>query len=229
MKKNILPVILGICNAVLLVVILISVFTGWRTYGTAEPEPSQEMRDATQPYFPTADVPPAKPAPPMTEAATEAPTEVPALPPTEAPTEAPLPYMEELGAPSAEDFVWLFDVANGELHPNLSYLDKDDILGRWKAEIVFDNIWQLAYVTISPDGTVTLQPYSIYRGNGWEDQRGDSPMVFRGQFDISRIFGEGESGSIDLHTLYESGGVQYGFGSFEAMSGDVGMIGLVRP
>lgn len=30
MKKNILPVILGVLNAVLIAVILISVFTGWR-------------------------------------------------------------------------------------------------------------------------------------------------------------------------------------------------------
>lgn len=30
MKKNILPAVLGILNAVLIAIILISVFTGWR-------------------------------------------------------------------------------------------------------------------------------------------------------------------------------------------------------
>ena len=225
MKKNILPIILGICVAALAVVILISMITGWKLYSTEEAakpaaQPAQQdVTESTHPTTPTQDPQVTEPVPTQTEAATEAPTE----------TEEPLPYMDGLGAPNANEFTWLYDVAHGDYHPGLSYLSNSDLLGKWKAEIVFDGIWQLAYITIDRDATVTIQPYSINRGNGWEDQSGDPPMVFRGQFDVNRVFGSGESGSVDLFTFYASGGTQYGFGSFEAMSGSTAMVGLIRP
>lgn len=241
MKKNLLPIILGICVAALAVVILISVFTGWKLYSdneAAKPAALPTHQDAAErpdPTNPTQIPQVTEPVPPQTEAATEppteAPTEVPTDPPTEAPaeTEAPLPYMDGLGEPNANEFTWLYDVANGEYHPDLSYLSSSGLLGKWKAEIVLDGIWQLAYITIDRDATVTILPYSINRGNGWEDQRGDPPMVFRGQFDVNRVFGDGDSGTIDLFVFYESGGVQYGFGSFETMSGSTATVGLIRP
>lgn len=238
LKKNYLPIILGICVAALAVVILISMITGWKLYSTEEtskPAAQQKATESAEPTSPTRGQPVTEPAPTQTEAVTEpptdAPTEAPTEPPTEAPTatEEPLPYMDGLGAPNANEFTWLYDVAHGDYHPGLSYLSNTDLLGKWKAEIVFDGIWQLAYITIDRDATVTIQPCSINRGNGWEDQSGDPPMVFRGQFDINRVFGSGESGSVDLFTFYASGGTQYGFGSFEAMSGSTGMVGLIRP
>lgn len=198
---------------------------------TTEAAPTQIDTEApkteTEPALPTTEAPEAETTKPRTEPATEPPTET--TSPATVPTEPSLPYEDSLGAPEAIDFAWIYDIANGEYHPNLSYLGREDMLGKWKAEFIFDGVWQLAYVTIRTDATISVQPYMIYRGHGWEDQSGESPSVLRGQFDINRVFGSGDGGSIDLYVFYESEGTQYGFGSFETKSGSKAIVGLVRP
>ena len=85
------------------------------------------------------------------------------------------------------------------------------------------------YVTINDDATVTIEPYSINRGNGWEDESSLPPMVFTGRYDNGHIICNGESGDIDFYVFYEDQGVQYAIGDFDALSGDRGTIGLTRP
>lgn len=177
----------------------------------------------------------------VTEAATEAPTEEPDEKPTEAPTELPteaptqaptkapvkLPYTDSLGKISATDFAWISDAMGGGLQG--SFLSRDDSLGRWKGEFIFDGVWELVYITIDVDGTITVEPYRINYGDGWEDESGDAAYSFSGSFDINRVYGSGGYGSIDLYQFLESGGSQYAVGELRTNTGNKAAVYLVRP
>lgn len=174
---------------------------------------------------------------PMTTAATEAPTVAPTEAPTEAPTKAPteaptepkadLPYVDSLGKINDYDFAWISDAMSGSLTGE--FLSNDELLGKWKGEFIFDGIWELVYVTIDADGTVTVEPYQINYGDGWEDESGDPSYSFNGSFDINRVFGSGSYGSIDLYQFLSSGGTQYGIGELKTAGGSKAKIYLVRP
>ena len=168
-----------------------------------------------------------------TEEATEAPTETPTEAPTEQPTEAPtqpvadLPYTDSLGKIEENDFAWISDAMSGSLDG--SFLSNDELLGKWKGEFIFNGIWELVYVTIDTDGTITAQPYMINYGDGWGDESGNPPYIFSGSFDINRVYGDGGYGKIDLYQFIVSGGTQYGIGQFNTTSGNKAEVYLVRP
>ena len=168
-----------------------------------------------------------------TEPVTEEPTEEPTEPPTEAPTEAPtepkadLPYVNSLGKINDYDFAWISDAMSGSLTGE--FLSNDELLGKWKGEFIFDGIWELVYVTIESDGTVTVEPYQINYGDGWENESGDAPYSFSGSFDINRVYGSGKYGKIDLYQFLQSDGTHYGVGKLEANTGYAAKVYLVRP
>ena len=179
--------------------------------------------------------------PPVMENVTEAfssfdtkePTEEPTEESTEEPTEEPtmpaatLPYTDSLGKIEENDFAWISDAMSGSLDG--SFLSNDELLGKWKGEFIFNGIWELVYVTIDTDGTITAQPYMINYGDGWGDESGNPPYIFSGSFDINRVYGDGGYGKIDLYQFIVSGGTQYGIGQFNTMSGNKAEVYLVRP
>lgn len=166
----------------------------------------------------------------VTEAPLEEPTEEPTEKPTENPTEKPatdLPYTDSLGKIENYDFAWISDAMSGNLAG--SFLSKDELIGKWKGEFIFDGIWELVYVTIDTDGTVTVQPYKINYGDGWEDESGNPSYDFSGSFDINRVYGDGGYGKIDIYQFIESGNTQYGIGELKTTSGNKAEVYLVRP
>ena len=177
----------------------------------------------------------------VTEAATDAPIDEPTEPPTEAPTEPPteaptdpptepekeLPYINSLGNVQAEDFTWIADAMGGSLTG--SFLGTDDLVGKWKGEIIYDGVWELVYVTINNSANITIQPLRINYGDGWEDESGAAPYEFAGAFDISSVNGAGDQGSINLYTFLESGGTQYAVGTFSVHNSSSADVYMVRP
>lgn len=161
----------------------------------------------------------------LTEALTEAPTEAPTEPPTEAP--AKLPYEDSLGEVKASDFAWIADAQSGNLTG--SFLGNDDLVGKWKGEIIYDGAWELVYVTIGRDAKITIEPYQINYGDGWENESGEEPYVFNGAFDISSVNGAGNYGSINLYTFLESNGTQYCVGTFSVNNTSSADVYMVRP
>ena len=166
-----------------------------------------------------------------TEAPTQAVTEAPTEEPTEAPTEvvkqpsADLPYADSLGKASPTDFAWISDAYGLQG----SFLGKEELLGKWKAEFIFDGVWEMVYITIDENGTVTVQPDQINYGDGWESEAGDASYSFSGSFDINRVYGSGENGQIDLYQFLESHGTQYALGELNAKTGNTAKVYMVRP
>ena len=171
--------------------------------------------------------------PPVMENVTEAFSSFDTKEPTEEPTEEPtmpaatLPYTDSLGKIEENDFAWISDAMSGSLDG--SFLSNDELLGKWKGEFIFNGIWELVYVTIDTDGTITAQPYMINYGDGWGDESGNPPYIFSGSFDINRVYGDGGYGKIDLYQFIVSGGTQYGIGQFNTTSGNKAEVYLVRP
>ena len=171
--------------------------------------------------------------PPVMENVTEAFSSFDTKEPTEEPTEEPtmpaatLPDTDSLGKIEENDFAWISDAMSGSLDG--SFLSNDELLGKWKGEFIFNGIWELVYVTIDTDGTITAQPYMINYGDGWGDESGNPPYIFSGSFDINRVYGDGGYGKIDLYQFIVSGGTQYGIGQFNTTSGNKAEVYLVRP
>ena len=166
---------------------------------------------------------------PKTAVPTEAPTEPPTAPPTQAPTQpkAELPYENSLGSVKPTDFTWISDAKSGMKG---SFISRDDLVGKWKGMFKYDGIWELVYVTIDTDSTVTVQPDQINYGDGWESEAGDAPYIFSGGFDIDRVYGSGEYGTLDLYQFLETGGTQYAQGKLSASkTGMEAEVYLVRP
>lgn len=161
----------------------------------------------------------------LTEAPTEKPTEALTEPPTEAP--AKLPYEDSLGEVKASDFAWIADAQSGNLTG--SFLGTDDLIGKWKGEIIYDGAWELVYITIDRDAKITIEPYQINYGDGWENESGEEPYVFKGAFDISSVNGAGNYGSINLYTFLESNGTQYCVGTFSVNNTGSADVYMVRP
>ncbi len=170
-----------------------------------------------------------------TQAVTEAPTQAPTEAPTEAPTVAPtetvkqppaaLPFVDTLGKASPTDFAWISDAYGLQG----SFLGKEELLGKWKAEFIFDGVWEMVYITIDENGTVTVQPDQINYGDGWESEAGDASYSFSGSFDINRVYGSGENGQIDLYHFLESHGTQYALGELNAKTGNTAKVYMIRP
>ena len=238
--KKVIPVILGILDVILLGVIIVSAATGWRIAST-DTAPNKTVNE---PLIKSTDavsdkdtgnqrlIETAKP----TEKATEAPTEKAEEKATEKPagkaTEKPakLPYEDSLGKPQATDFAWLVEAANGERPSGAKSLSKDDIIGKWKGEFLFDGIWEMVYITIDRDGGITAQPYQINYGGGWEDESSNDPYVFSGSFSDGGVSASGKYGKMSLDSFYEVDGTQYGVGKFTVeYSGDTVPVGLIRP
>ena len=227
MAKKVIAIILGAADVLLLGVIIFSAATGWR-FGLplASSRASSGLIAATQAQEATeaeeATAPPA-------ESPTTAPTQAPTPAPTQASTEAPakLPYADSLGAPAAYDFAWVADAQGGNLDG--TFLGTSELVGKWKGEIIYDGVWELVTVMIDNDATVTIQPYQINYGDGWEDESGEAPYIFSGSFDINSVNGAGSYGSINLYTFVESSGAQYGVGTFSVSSGGSANVYLVRP
>ncbi|MBQ3664478.1 MAG: hypothetical protein II919_00040 [Lachnospiraceae bacterium] len=144
-------------------------------------------------------------------------------------TEQKLPYEDSIGRPAATDFAWLIEASNGELPPDYKSLGKEDFVGKWKAEYIFDGVWELVYVTIDESGNITVEPYQVNYGEGWIDEIGESPYHFNGSFDVGGVYGSSEYGNMTLYSFYESYGVQYGLGFFTVQSGETATVGLIRP
>ena len=185
-----------------------------------ETETETETQTETQPETETE---PTTETQPETEPDTqpEAPADTPAEPAKD------LPYVDSLGKANASDFAWISDAMGGNLEGE--YLAKDDTLGKWKCEFVFDGIWELVYVTIDEDGKITVDPYQINYGEGWDDESGDASYSFNGTFDINRVYGSGENGNIDIYQFVESHGTQYGVGTLTTKNGNSADVYLVRP
>jgi len=214
--------IAGVVGIAAVIVFVLVILPKLQTGGKTEPtEPTSVTEKVTEQ---------------ATEAATEAPTEAPTEPstvaPTEKPTEAPtepkadLPYVDSLGKINDYDFAWISDAMSGSLTGE--FLSNDELLGKWKGEFIFDGIWELVYVTIDADGTVTVEPYQINYGDGWENESG-APYSFSGSFDVNRVYGSGEYGKIDLYQFLQSDGTHYGVGKLEANTGYAAKVYLVRP
>ena len=174
-------------------------------------------------------------APARTDSATEEPTEEAQDSETsgesvEGPVEdpAPLPYADTLGNPAATDFAWITDVQTGDLTGR--FLSNDELVGKWKGEIIYDaGIWELVSITIYTDGKITIEPYQINYGEGWDDETDGEPYLFDGEFDVSGINAAGNFGSISLYTFLESYGTQYGVGTFTVNNSDSAKVYMVRP
>ena len=142
-------------------------------------------------------------------------------------SEIQLPYTDMTDKIEASDFVWISDAMSGSLSG--SFLSNEELLGKWKGEFVFDGIWELVYVTINTDGTITVEPYKINYGDGWESESGEEPYIFNGSFDVNRVYGTGNYGKIDIYQFIESNGAQYATGKFDVNKGDTAGVYLVRP
>ena len=141
---------------------------------------------------------------------------------------APLPYADTLGNPAATDFAWITDVQTGDLTGR--FLSNDELVGKWKGEIIYDaGIWELVSITIYTDGKITIEPYQINYGEGWDDETDGEPYLFDGEFDVSGINAAGNFGSISLYTFLESYGTQYGVGTFTVNNSDSAKVYMVRP
>ena len=215
--------IAGVAVIAAVIVFVLVILPKLQTGGKTEPtEPTSVTEKVTEQATEAA-----------TEPVTEEPTEDPTEPPTEAPTEAPtepkadLPYVNSIGKINDYDFAWISDAMSGGLTGD--FLSNDALLGKWKGEFIFDGVWELVYITIDTNGTVTVQPYRINYGDGWEDESGDPSYSFNGSFDINRVFGSGQYGSIDLYQFLSSGGTQYGIGELKTAGGSKAKIYLVRP
>ena len=141
---------------------------------------------------------------------------------------APLPYADTLGNPAATDFAWITDVQTGDLTGR--FLGNDELVGKWKGEIIYDaGIWELVSITIYTDGKITIEPYQINYGEGWDDETDGEPYLFDGEFDVSGINAAGNFGSISLYTFLESYGTQYGVGTFTVNNSNSAKVYMVRP
>ena len=161
-------------------------------------------------------------------------TEAPAAEVTEAPTETPaepvpaeLPYENTLGIPTPSDFAWIADAQSGSL-PG-SAMGADTLIGKWKAEFVFEGVWELVVITVGRDASISVDPVQINYGDGWSDESFDAPYRFTGSFDTGGVSGFGEYGNMNLYAFYNAGDVQYGVGSFTVQSGETANVYLVRP
>lgn len=166
------------------------------------------------------------------ELTTEAPTTE--APTTEAPTTAPLettaaalPYENSLSKPVPTDFAWIADEMSGSLTG--SFLGNDELIGKWKGEIIYDGAWELVFVTIDKNAQISFQPLQYNLGEGWINEEGENDYVFYGAFDISSVNGAGELGSINLYKFIESGGTQYAVGTFSVNNIESADVYLVRP
>ena len=210
----------GIAVIAAVIVIILVVLPKLGPGGNADPTaPASAFDIATEAVEET---PTAEP----TEEPTEAPTEEPTEPPTEAPTEAPLPFIDSLAEPAVSDFAWIADAMSGSLEGQ--FIGNDALTGKWKCEIIYDGVWELAYLTIDNDAHITIEPIQINYGDGWEAESGLA-YEFRGAFDISSVNGAGEYGSINLYTFIEIGGTQYGVGTFSVHNTSSADVYLVRP
>lgn len=227
-KKSKAPLIIAIAAAAVVIIaaaVVLFIYPGVLT----KPGDTGNTRDRSRSLATEAARPTVAATLPPTEAPTEAPTEPPTEAPTEPPTEAPapLPYIDSIGKPSATDFTWISDAQSGNLGG--SFLGNDDLVGKWKGEIIYDGVWELVYVTIDRDATITIEPYMINYGDGWEDEEGEEPYVFTGMFDISSVNGKGSYGSINLYTFLESHGTQYAVGTFSVKNSSSADVYMVRP
>ena len=257
MVKKVFAVVLGVLNAALLSVIIISLATGWRFYGkspgavlktsSAVPETTgaqtvTEATDetalsteateatsgvteaATQPSTEAATKPPTQPT---TQPATKPATQPATQPATKAPEK--LPYEDGLSAPRAEDYAWVIDAKNNGKPSGATLLNTDGFIGKWKAEFIFDGIWEMVYITIDRNAKITVQPYQINYGKGWEYEADSPAYSFSGSFDIASVNASGEYGTMSLYLFYESGSKQYGIGTLKTKTGNTATVGLIRP
>lgn len=169
----------------------------------------------------------------LTEAATDTSAEISSEASTELSTEdteepsVKLPYEDSLGKVEDHNFAWIADAQSGNLTG--SFLSNDDLIGKWKGEIIYDGAWELVYVTIDRDGKITIEPYQINYGEGWKDETGEKPYIFDGVFELSSVNGSGSFGSINLYTFLEDHGTQYGVGTFSVNNSSSADVYLVRP
>ena len=218
LAKKVLAIILSVISVSLLAVIIVSAATGWRIgkTETAASRPANVNGNIIPTFAAKNDG--------GSSVATEASV-------TEKATQAPkskLPYEDSLGAPKDSDFAWMYGSGN-TLPDGAKLLGRDDIIGKWKCEFSFDGMWEMNYLTIDEDGNVTVRPYKINRGSGWEDESDAPAYTLKGRFDVNAVYAEGESGTMLLSMFYQQGSVQYGKGTFDTLSGDVIPVGLVRP
>ena len=164
------------------------------------------------------------------EVTTEAPTTEP--PTTEASVDsqkqpsADLPFVDTLGEVKPTDFAWIADVHGGMQG---SFLSNEELLGKWKGEMIFNGTWELIYLTIDTDGMVYVESVKYNDGDGWIDSEEDGKYFnYDCEFDINRVYGLGELGKIDLYEFISSNGVQYGIGTIDVSTIHVDVY-LVRP
>lgn len=142
-----------------------------------------------------------------------------------------LPYEDRIGKIAPNDFAWIADAMSGNMEGK--FLSNDELVGKWKTEIIYDGVWELAYITIDRQANVTIQPYEINYGDGWEDESGEEPLYFKGSFDINRVYGSGEYAKIDLYQFLESHDYQYAVGEISEIQGstqsETVKIYMVRP
>lgn len=164
--------------------------------------------------------------------------DVPATAPSTAPgtseapetTTAPLataPRFDDVERPEASDFAWMAD--GDSVFESGPELDSAAILGKWKCEIVYNGIWELATVTIDADGSIVFVPHEINYGDGWENEEGAERYLFSGEVTEGSASGSGKYGSINLFKFTEIGGVQYGKGLFHVNDYGSCDVYLVRP
>ena len=176
-----------------------------------EPASSSEQPE-TEPT--SAPEPPAPPAPPAKQ------TAKPAAPKA-------LPYANSLGKIKDSDFAWISDAMSGSLTGK--FMGKDELIGKWKGEFIFDGIWELVYVTIDTNGKIKVEPYQINYGEGWEKESADNSYSFNGSFDVNSVKGSGNFGKINIYQFVKSNGMQYGVGTLSAKNGNQAKVYLVRP
>ncbi len=138
-----------------------------------------------------------------------------------------LPFANSLGKIKDSDFAWISDAMSGSLTGK--FMGKNELIGKWKGEFIFDGIWELVYVTIDANGKISVEPYQINYGEGWEKESADNSYSFNGSFDVSSVKGSGNFGKINIYQFVKSNGTQYGVGTLSAKNGNQAKVYLVRP
>lgn len=254
MGKKMVVAVLGVIDVALLVVIMVSMLTGWRI---SSPQTASTVSVATSSPTQSATVSKAfTEAPEPTEASTEAPTKAQAkTPATEQPaTEAPKPKYPSPDKLSTDAYPTLGDVQNFKWDKNngpywkgisdkaVALTELSAVKGGWMTYILDDpagkrnkySVEHFANIKISgSDSSAKLTVDWFYtflgeEGEGHDDNTPDSEFVGTWTKSDGKLTATG-AGKITLSGFCYDNGREYGTGTMMLPDGTEAIIALVRP
>ena len=224
MAKKIAAIILGVLDAVLLIVIIISVSTGWRIRRDAPVQSEEDQSDtASLPFLSDSSAPPVV---------------------SDEPSVREIPDANSI---STSEYPVVGDIVSFDIHHGWTGFSPDSVyipeaylvIGGWKAYFVIDPdqkmgqaIEKFANVNISfaqSGMTVTVDWYRTFNGDltkGTPDNAPDSS--FSGEWSSGMIDAVG-SGRIILGEFCYDHGREYAAGRMIWPDGTESVIGLIRP